>query len=811
MNKTRPIGKSNRSNDVIRRNQLAVALSIVLGSGIVHAGTITVTNGGCELSDAILAANLNQAVGNCEAGSGADTIELPANSVLSFTEPDGVNQSNALPEITEALTINGHASIIERSPTAQTHFRLFSTDSSDRKTSAFKLTLNDLTLRNGSLQTNSNSTPDDLCGGAIKVGTQRVVKLNQSVVTGNQAVTGGGICGAVELVNSTVSFNSASSTGGGIHSYRKNISVVASTITNNSSQSDGGGVFGFASRFTISDSTISGNSATNGAGFSAFHPNDKGSVRNNIPCYSTIIYRSTVSNNVANGDGGGINQSCRMDLLESTVADNRANNGAGILIHPYTNIRVMSSTISGNSANADGGGISGLVKLKNSTISGNTARRGGGIMWGPQVLDNVTIINNRAKEGGGIFVSPQYFGYSSLVGPFSFSASVKNSVISGNTGTDCLLDQTIQFPLYAPNNVIRNIDPNLNNWFGDTSCDGLASGDAMLAGLADNGGPTFTHALLPASPLSNAGDTSVCLDSAFNRDQRGAPRLDDQLCDIGAYENAPLQTPPQDQPLIFAGSIAINHLRSRIPFPEPDAFQQQPIIILGPLSFNGSQPAITRIHQIETSGFDVKIQEYNYLDGKHVIETIDYLAIQLGVYQFTDPFSGTNIIIEAGSFEVNSFAWHQQSFVADFPQPPVVFTTVETYRGKDAVVERVRNLTANGFETRLFEEEKLHPGGHILEKVGFVAFHVPKGSAQILVNRQIARLITKSASIDHTWSFAPTVGQLKVEEERSRDSELFHLKEIVKILKIDSFLFAEDNSSRGLDTSSLRKRDHNGI
>jgi hypothetical protein len=62
----------------------------------------------------------------------------------------------------------------------------------------------------------------------------------------------------------------------------------------------------------------------------------------------------------------------------------------------------------------------------------------------------------------------------------------------------------------------------------------------MLGSLADNGGPTMTHALLPGSPAIDAADPAMCPSA----DQRGAPRVDGDgdsvaACDIGAFEYLP--------------------------------------------------------------------------------------------------------------------------------------------------------------------------------------------------------------------------------------------------------------------------------
>src|SRR5262249_5137713 len=59
------------------------------------------------------------------------------------------------------------------------------------------------------------------------------------------------------------------------------------------------------------------------------------------------------------------------------------------------------------------------------------------------------------------------------------------------------------------------------------------------AGLADNGGPTETIALLLTSPAINAGDNAVCRTPPVDGvDQRGEPRFNsrDPNCDIGAFE-----------------------------------------------------------------------------------------------------------------------------------------------------------------------------------------------------------------------------------------------------------------------------------
>src|SRR5207244_2850100 len=60
--------------------------------------------------------------------------------------------------------------------------------------------------------------------------------------------------------------------------------------------------------------------------------------------------------------------------------------------------------------------------------------------------------------------------------------------------------------------------------------------DPLLGPLANNGGPTFTHALLPGSPAIDAGDPTFTPPPLF--DQRGPcfARVVNGRIDIGAFE-----------------------------------------------------------------------------------------------------------------------------------------------------------------------------------------------------------------------------------------------------------------------------------
>lgn len=97
------------------------------------------------------------------------------------------------------------------------------------------------------------------------------------------------------------------------------------------------------------------------------------------------------------------------------------------------------------------------------------------------------------------------------------------------------------FPLV--NDGGHNLDDGSTCGFS-TANGSLNNTDPLLgpAGLANNGGPTQTIALLAGNPAIDAGDISKCPPT----DQRGVLRRfpGDLICDIGAYEaSAPFPSP----------------------------------------------------------------------------------------------------------------------------------------------------------------------------------------------------------------------------------------------------------------------------
>ena len=244
-----------------------------------------------------------------------------------------------------------------------------------------------------------------------------------------------------------------------------------------------------------------------------------------------LTLQSVTLSGGSSSEGGGVSNRGTLTIDESTISGNTARgvfNYAGTLI-------IENSTISNNTS----GGLfnAGNTSIINSTISGNTGNSGGGVFnfYGILTIENSTISGNTANVGGGVYNS-FYFSDGNLI--------LNRSLIAGNQAT------------VAPEIQNRSIvTANNFNLFGanaNAGVTGFTPGPTdivpargvqvadILGPLANNGGPTRTHALVSSSPAINAGNPGGCLDSAgalLTTDQRGFPRpFNGRICDIGSYE-----------------------------------------------------------------------------------------------------------------------------------------------------------------------------------------------------------------------------------------------------------------------------------
>jgi len=246
-------------------------------------------------------------------------------------------------------------------------------------------------------------------------------------------------------------------------------------------------------------------------------PNSGGAIFN---AGTVLVLNSTLDYNRAVQNGGGIYNLGNLTVRNSTLMNNEVNisnvpGESGGAIQNLGIAVIDASTIVGNIASQSGGGIAnaygGNLSVVNSTISGNSTTlsglaSGAAIMNGGTLsISYTTVAFNTGVSSGSVWSAPDTFS--------SF-----NSIISNNSPQNCSYPATSSIT-----------GENLDN---DGSCDGFTiNDDPQLDPLANNGGPTLTHAFHPSSSAKNAA-------TGFfpPMDQRGEPRPHGSAADLGSLE-----------------------------------------------------------------------------------------------------------------------------------------------------------------------------------------------------------------------------------------------------------------------------------
>lgn len=441
-----------------------------------------------------------------------------------------------------------------------------------------------------------NTTTDDPNGGGIRIGLDNSLEITNSRVADNAAGNGtssassftgtGGYGGGIYQAGPS-SLQSASLRVFRtlIEGNRTGNAVVPNTVPTAGNEGGyGGGIFA-VSELTVEESVIRNNATGNGAlGNTVGGSGGRGGgiAFDDFIGTAMVVSRSTVSGNTTGNGGDAVNTS-----------GGAGGHGGGIFVSGGSGIQVDHSTISGNTtgnggvAGSTSGGTGGLgggiyvqvqipraslapaglssifAVLENNTVSGNTTGNGGGAGVfggdggdgggvyvsadededGSVQLNNNTIVLNQTGvggvgpnsvgdggDGGGINV-PSVFTEGN--GPL-FSVNLANNIVANNqVGTD-------GDGINCDGNSLVDDGYNLES---ETDCNfinnGLQNTAPMLEPLADNGGPTQTHALLLGSPAMEAGNPGAAgsgYPNCASDDQRGVTRPQGARCDIGAYE-----------------------------------------------------------------------------------------------------------------------------------------------------------------------------------------------------------------------------------------------------------------------------------
>jgi CSLREA domain-containing protein len=341
--------------------------------------------------------------------------------------------------------------------------------------------------------------------------------------------------------------------GGGLAvSLGSTVTASGLTVSGNATASTGGGVLN-SGTLTISGSSITGNTTATSAVFAGAGISSSGTT--SIDSSSVSGNSVTSPDDASDGsgvDGGGVLQrnGATLTVTDSTISGNVINSldptkhpsGAGIAVIDANLVlrrSALSGNISGGGSGAAGGALGFLdiaadntLTIENSTFSGNAASSassvGGAIRInkGLTKIANATFTNNTATFGRAIFWNKQ--------GQADSSVTLRGTLLQENGTDECS----------APQGPLTSAGHNIDR---GTSC-ALATGTdqqsttATLSGLANNGGPTQTHAISGAVAVDDI-PAAQCFDTTgttlLSTDQRGVQRPQGTDCDVGAYELGP--------------------------------------------------------------------------------------------------------------------------------------------------------------------------------------------------------------------------------------------------------------------------------
>ena len=499
--------------------------------------------------------------------------ELLVNNSLTI---DGTQTATGTP-LAAGVTIDAAGSDTDPDNPAGDGTRIFSIEDNFQgsPSTSTQATLVGLTLTGADSASN---------GGAIRSRSSGLLRIQDSTITGNVVTnriqqSSGSVSGAaiyadgdLELINSTISNNRAYSVEeayGGAITVGGNATIENSTLDGNilSSESNnarGGAIAALTdgTRVTITGSTLSNNLAE------AFDRLAEGGA---IAASEVVLENSTVSGNVANGDestfggtgrAGGI-YAGTLAASFSTIANNRA--------RAYTRLVYLGC------ADATGGGIAAFAVTLDHTI----------------VADNLAFIVEPAGPSG----VATTFGFAQNLLALEGVTDASFSLIGDDEGTGLSPS-----PAGGPDAQ--------GNLIGDRQSGGI---DPLLGDLADNGGPTQTHALRDFSPALDAGDFDFQPPPIFDQRGIGFDRVVNGRVDIGAFEDQEEIVLPE------LGSLTFNIT---------DAIVDQFDFVTSPraaIAFANSPPASDTVsfdaavfaadEAIVLSGGEIEITESLVIDG----------------------------------------------------------------------------------------------------------------------------------------------------------------------------------------------------
>lgn len=330
--------------------------------------------------------------------------------------------------------------------------------------------------------------------------------------------------------------------------------------------------------------------------------------------------------------------------------------------------------------------------------------------------------------------------------------------------------------------------------------DGLTLGNdqEVTIGGGDSGGPSFLHNDRNRNGEIEQGELTLFGINTFGTSVPGSPApffgsqaggivvssylnfIDSQLASSGnnggGGNNNQGPTVGAQQFLGQVANIEVDGSFRRFNFGRS---YDNPVVVAGPASTNGAAPATVRIRNVTSTGFDIRVEEFDYLDRNHLFESVSVIVAEAGTYQLAD---GT--VITAGNNNSVNHTATQINFDNSFDVRPVVLAQVTSQNGAATVATRVHSVRPDGFSVRV-QEQQSFDNIHANEQISYIAIERGRGASLGGLDFDANLTPLEVSNAGYNIDFRANLGS-------------------------DAALFANLQTLRGADTAAVRYRSLDG-
>lgn len=212
-----------------------------------------------------------------------------------------------------------------------------------------------------------------------------------------------------------------------------------------------------------------------------------------------------------------------------------------------------------------------------------------------------------------------------------------------------------------------------------------------------------------------------------------------EVLDITAPDIFRIYTLPNGKKLVAGIMENVNQNWKTISLPID--FSTKPLIFTQVVTTTENSAVTARIRNVSVSQFELKLQEEEAQDGKHLRESVAWFAIEEGNQTTTYPFETQRINL--------TNAWKTVDFGENYTVFPSFFGAMQTTNDNDPAALRFRNPTLNNLQVQIEEEASLDTEtSHSVEEVAFLGI---THDIDLTDEKDAIFGETGSVSVDEQW------------------------------------------------------------